>query len=548
MPPLLLLVVISAVEPDYVNPQLCRPCHVQIFDSYRQTGMGRSFGSVTEVPQGGTYEHSASKRSYSVIQRDGSYFLRRTPPPFEKRMDFVIGSGNHSQTFVHRDPARRLMELPLSWYAENTGSWRMSPGYDRPDHSDFSREVSDSCLFCHNGYPSQSNGGLAQGIDCQRCHGPGNAHAENPRNAITNPAKLSRGRKLEVCLQCHLESASRTLPDAIRRFDRTVFSYRPGEPLSDYMIYFEFVSPPSDERMTVNGAGYGLLKSKCFLKSDGRLGCTTCHDPHRTIAASEGESHYRRACRSCHATKHEPSTRDCVGCHMQKRRTEDAVHVVMTDHRISKLPLPGNLLAPLAERRDRFSGPVKLLYPSELPKTPENRIYLALGKSDAKALRSALFEEPSKFAEPYFRLGEMLRKAGREQEALAEMQRAIRLSPAEPRAYVTAAEIMLGRNEIDAAIPMIEDGLKLVPDRHPLLNSLAILYVAKGRFEDGLRVLNQAIQLRPDDAATWVNLGVCLEGKQDLRGAAAAYAQALTINPALDGAAAHFRRVNKDGN
>jgi len=69
----------------------------------------------------------------------------------------------------------------------------------------------------------------------------------------------------------------------------------------------------------------------------------------------------------------------------------------------------------------------------------------------------------------------------------------------------------------------------VVPDRHPLLNSLAILYVAKGRFDDGLRVLNEAIRLRPDDAATWVNLGVCLEAKKDLRGAIAAYTQALTI-------------------
>ncbi len=548
MPPLLLLVLISAVEPGYVDPQLCRPCHVQIFDSYRQTGMGRSFGSVTAVPQGGTYEHSASKRSYSVIQRDGSYFLRRTPPPFEKRMDFVIGSGNHSQTFVHRDPAGRLIELPLSWYAENSGSWRMSPGYDRPDHSDFSREVSDSCLFCHNGYPSQSNGGLAQGIDCQRCHGPGKAHTENPRYVITNPAKLPRGRKLEVCLQCHLESASRTLPDAIRRFDRAVFSFRPGEPLGGYMIYFEFVSPPSDERMTVNGAGYGLLKSKCFVKSPGRMDCTTCHDPHRTVPAGEAESHYRRVCRSCHAQEHEPSTRDCVGCHMQKRRTEDAIHVVMTDHRIHKLPLSGNPVAPLAERHDRFSGPVKLFYPPRLPDTPENRIYLALGRGDVNALHAALAESPSQFGEPYLRLGEMLRKAGREQEALAAVRRAIELASGDARAYVTAAEIMIRRKDIDAAISLTERGLAAVSDRHPLMNSLSILYVAKGRFEDGLRVLNEAIGLRPDDAATWVNLGVCLEAKKDLRGAAAAYSQALAINPALQSAATHFRRVTNDGN
>ena len=27
---------------------------------------------------------------------------------------------------------------------------------------------------------------------------------------------------------------------------------------------------------------------------------------------------------------------DCIGCHMPKRRTDDAVHVVMTDHWIQR--------------------------------------------------------------------------------------------------------------------------------------------------------------------------------------------------------------------
>jgi tetratricopeptide (TPR) repeat protein len=233
---------------------------------------------------------------------------------------------------------------------------------------------------------------------------------------------------------------------------------------------------------------------------------------------------------------------------MQKRRTEDAVHVVMTDHRIHKLPLRGNPLAPLAERHDRFSGPVKLLYPLQLPDTAENRIYLALGKGDATALRAALADQPPRFGELYLRFGELLRKERRGQEALAEVRRVIKLSPADPRAYVTAAEIMIARNEIDAAIPMVEGGLALVPDRHPLLNSLAILYVAKGRFEDGLGMLNEAIRLRPDDAPTWVNLGVCLEAKKDLRGAIAAYTQALTINPSLARASEHFKRLMKSGN
>ena len=39
---------------------------------------------------------------------------------------------------------------------------------------------------------------------------------------------------MEVCTQCHLETTSAPLPNAIRRFDRGPFSYRPGEPLSAF--------------------------------------------------------------------------------------------------------------------------------------------------------------------------------------------------------------------------------------------------------------------------------------------------------------------------
>ena len=81
-------------------------------------------------------------------------------------------------------------------------------------------------MFCHNGYPevdaraAEWDGGtmyperLPEGIDCQRCHGPGRNHVETARQggtlqvvrgSIVNPARLSPERRMEVCLQCHLE-------------------------------------------------------------------------------------------------------------------------------------------------------------------------------------------------------------------------------------------------------------------------------------------------------------------------------------------------------
>src|SRR5438477_11034553 len=178
---LLLVAAASCAEPGYVDPAQCRRCHQTIFDSYAKTGMGQSFGPAGDVAALEKLFHQASGRSYAIVKRDGVSVMRRFQEggeDLERSIEFRIGSGNHSRTYIHRDEHGRLTELPVSWYAERGGYWAMSPGYDRPDHSDFRREISGDCLFCHNGYPSQANGGLASGIDCQRCHGPGEAHVK----------------------------------------------------------------------------------------------------------------------------------------------------------------------------------------------------------------------------------------------------------------------------------------------------------------------------------------------------------------------------------
>ena len=137
--------------------------------------MGRSIGRPTPPP--GTFYHRRSNRFYVVsdskMRRHQTGGTGEEINVVEKSIDLAIGSGNHAVTFLSRTAQGRLLELPLSWYARSA-NWGMSPGYDRADHDDFRREISDSCLFCH------SSGADPAPIDCGRCHGQVETHLKSP--------------------------------------------------------------------------------------------------------------------------------------------------------------------------------------------------------------------------------------------------------------------------------------------------------------------------------------------------------------------------------
>src|SRR5271166_70974 len=409
----------AASSQGYAAPDACAGCHAAQWESYRQTGMGRSFSQpgpqnrIEDLSQ--PYYHAASATYYAMAERDGKYFQQQYQLDFdgkqtnfsELQIDFIVGSGNHSRTYLHRTSRNTLIELPLAWYAEKGGYWAMNPGYDRPDHQGRRRLIGDDCMFCHNAYPRIPEGqrgdpvftGVPNGIDCQRCHGPGERHvtlARNPaapraeaRAAIVNPARLAPERRMEVCLQCHLETTSFPLPNSIVRYEREPFSYRPGEPLADFMLHFDRAPGGNqEERFEIAGSAYRLARSACFRKSNGALGCTTCHDPHESQHGEAAARHYASVCRQCHGAGFDrlvtrgqhPAPNDCIGCHMPKRRTGDVVHVVMTDHFIQRRKPARDLLAEIPERpgdANPYRGEVVLYYPSVPPKA-EDELYLAV--------------------------------------------------------------------------------------------------------------------------------------------------------------------------
>ncbi|HWW62674.1 MAG TPA: hypothetical protein VN181_14970, partial [Thermoanaerobaculia bacterium] len=374
--PLILAAVAAA---GYVDDAACASCHSGIARSYQSVGMARSFyrprpETDIEDLNAPPFHHAKSDQWMEIRRRDGKLIFRRWTRDaagkptnvFEQSVDWILGSGNHSRTYIYQLPDGELYQLPLAWYTQ-TKTWAMAPGYDRRDHEGVLRRVRRECLFCHDAYPGAAENArdgywreqsvplhLPEGIGCQRCHGPGAEHVRRAnesddvaRRTIVRPTRLDARRRNAVCYECHMQASVAIA--GIRRFGRDINSFRPGERLSDYMLHTDITEEamPRAERFEINHHPYRLEQSRCFRESGGKLSCLSCHDPHRKTAAE----HVRAVCRNCHATPslHVAADTDCVSCHMPKRRTQDVVHVVMTDHRIQKKPA-GDPLAPLEER------------------------------------------------------------------------------------------------------------------------------------------------------------------------------------------------------
>lgn len=576
---------------NYVNPVLCVECHAKIARSYEATGMGRSFSlpsaanTIEDYKLHHSIDHAASGLRYLMMERNDGFFQRRSQTGFdgkpsnivEERIDYIIGSGNHARSYLHRNPDGGIGELPVSWYSEHGGHWDMSPGYEGKDQEDFRRTITGECLFCHDGYPlegqlpDRENSGIAifpkqlqTGIDCQRCHGPGGAHIravlagaapEAIRRAIVNPGRLGREQQLDVCMQCHLETSSGLLPNEIRRYDRPTDSFRPGDNLDDYKFYFERkTTSGSDDRFEIDHAAYRLRMSACFRNS--QMTCLTCHDPHQSYRSPASETRYAEACRECHrSVAHKfslPADANCITCHMPKRRTDDVVHVVMTDHFIQKKAPSRDLLAPLSESSfpAKNDAGISLYYPAQAPETPQTELYLATAEvmhgtnlaADLLRLSSLIQKFSPSAPQFYFELGDGYSKAGNHQKAIYWYESALHRLPGYRPAVKQLSVIYIDAGEYTQAIELLRQAVQRPPQDADLFTNLGNAYLHEDRLAQAQQELERALELRPDNAEARNLLGLIAIRNRNPQLAEALFRGAIRNQP--DYAEAHYNLGN----
>ncbi|MFZ7113829.1 MAG: multiheme c-type cytochrome [Bacteroidota bacterium] len=383
---------------EYIGKEACRQCHSDKFETFIHTGMGKSFDTASITKSAGRFDgHSVIKDHF----RDLSYFPHWEGNDFyltefrlsgndttyirKEKINYIVGSGQHTNSHMINVNGY-IYQAPATFYTQS-GKWDLPPGYENGFNNRFSRLIELECMSCHNAYPEMVLGSankyinVENGIDCERCHGPGEDHriemlagrTKDVKNeidySIVNPAKLPVDLQLDVCQRCHVQG------NAVLMKDKSFFDFRPGMHLSEVMSIFMPVYKGDDDQHIMASHAERMKLSKCFSESlkiaeankskqeskqpyKNAMTCVTCHDPHVSVKTT-GSEVFNNACKSCHSSNAthdiknknplitvkdctaDPKQRtlkndNCVSCHMPKNGTIDIPHVTATDHWIRK--------------------------------------------------------------------------------------------------------------------------------------------------------------------------------------------------------------------
>jgi predicted CXXCH cytochrome family protein len=352
----------------YVGMQTCRSCHSNIYDTFIETGMGKSFDKASKEKSGATFEKhdlvydEKSDFYYKPYFQNDTMFVMEYrlsgKDTIHKRIEqihYIVGSGQHTNSHIISENGY-FFQAPITYYTQDK-RWDIAPGFAK-DNQRFSRFLTTECITCHNHYPEAVSESLNKylemptGIACERCHGPGEIHVKEKLAGniidtskyidytIVNPANLPKDLQMDVCQRCHLQG----IP--VLQEGKTFFDFKPGMKLSSVMNVFLPRYTDSHEQFIMASQADRLRLSKCYSMSDD-LTCLTCHNPHRSVLTADKQQ-FNKVCINCHQNQNLPECsasplsrnengNNCVKCHMPPSSSIDIPHVRITDHYISRI-------------------------------------------------------------------------------------------------------------------------------------------------------------------------------------------------------------------
>jgi protein O-GlcNAc transferase len=139
-----------------------------------------------------------------------------------------------------------------------------------------------------------------------------------------------------------------------------------------------------------------------------------------------------------------------------------------------------------------------------------------------------------KSAEAHNALGEAYIAFGEATAARPEFERAVELDPRHAQAHVNLAAILLEQGEAQRAIPHLDQAIRLFgprPDAADPHYLRAKIYSEERDAAKAVSELQQAVELRPDFAEAWSDLGEARKSLSDDKGALSAFRRAVVLSP-----------------
>jgi DmsE family decaheme c-type cytochrome len=194
----------------------------------------------------------------------------------------------------------------------------------------------EACVTCHEGYDASVNRSkhafardprtpAAKG-GCESCHGPGEAHANDPVNIKpVNFTKVSAQQASESCTTCHNRGEHALWAGSAHdtRDISCTTCHSVHNPKSDKgqlkasTQTTQCASCHADKVNKMNRSGHMPVR-------EGKMECSSCHNVHgaRNTRLLRAGFNVNESCTTCHAEKrgpflweHAPVSESCVSCH-----------------------------------------------------------------------------------------------------------------------------------------------------------------------------------------------------------------------------------------
>ena len=565
---------------EYVGSARCADCHGGIAETFARTGMGRAFYRLTaetaieDFTRNNELVVARTGLRYRMVARDGAYYMRQSVLDGrggewaldERRMTYVLGSGNHSRSYV-TEWQGQLYQLPVCWYPR-AKRWDPCPGFEH-DSEHFRRHATRSCVFCHNGRMVGVDGTvstfrepLPMGIDCERCHGPGGAHVARWASGampggeadptIVNPRRLPDRERIEVCFQCHFGDSKATERVSVPGTD--LLDFRPGMRLGTVVEPFRYADPTRQD-FGLSAQADRLVLSACYRESGGKLECLSCHNPHvSTYEPGAPADRFTRVCRSCHeladctgpaeARRGTVPPDDCVSCHMRRAQPDDQLHTVMTDHWIRRtidersrdaraslrvVPEIADSFAgrPAGEqaflrararyllswktadprRRELWEGAARDFEAAIAAGYEAEEAWFFLGRcreylGDRAGAIAALYNAVGR-DDAAVTLATALAEGGRTDEALDVLRTVVARSAAHAGANAELGRLLAQGGRLDDALARVDVAVRAEPWNAALRVSRGMILAAQGKFDEARAALEDAVRLDPESHDAW---------------------------------------------